>query len=268
MKTALTTLLSGAKAIIGGGQPSAVHAKGGRSNYVTNTDLEIQEYLRARLLALVPGSLFFSEEQENDPLSDGLTWVVDPLDGTMNYLRQRRCSFVSIALMEHKKPIVAGILNPYSNETFYAQTGKGAWLDDQPVRVSEVPLSDALVSIGTSPYRRCLAELGLEVAGRFLSQAADLRRTGSAAADLTDIACGRSDVFFELSLAPWDYAAGALLVTEAGGAIEMPCDPQIDFGKTTCVLASNRACRDEALRIMNAVPDLMARLQSEGWSHA
>ncbi len=256
MRAALTELLSKAGSIIERTGPSAFRAKEGRSNYVSDTDLKVQEYLRQGLSALLPGSLFFSEEQLNAPLTGEPTWVVDPLDGTMNYLRQRHCSSISVALLEGRKPVTAAVFNPYSGEMFFAQAGCGSCLNGQPVRVSELPIENALVSFGTSPYREDLAAAGMALAGRFLLRASDLRRTGSAAIDLTDVACGRSEVFFELLLSPWDYAAGALLVTEAGGCFEMPFEPQADFGKPACVLACNGACREEALRIMKTAPGL------------
>ena len=122
-----------------------------------------------------------------------------------------------------------------------------------PIQVSQQPFDRAMVGFGTSPYRADLARRSMDVACRFLLEAGDLRRTGSAALDLADVACGRSDVFFELTLSPWDYAAGALLVTEAGGQFGMPLQQTLDFGAPACILAASPVCYPRAAEILRAV---------------
>ena len=115
--------------------------------------------------------------------------------------------------------------------------------------MSQTPFRKALVGFGTSPYQPEFAERSLKLACAFLKQAGDLRRTGSAALDLAYVACGRQDIFFELHLSPWDVAAGALLVEEAGGVFQMPMLPEIQFSGETAILASNLVCAEEALRL-------------------
>ncbi len=196
---------------------AAVHQKEGHFNYVTDTDVAVQRFLQKELLSLLPGSRFIGEEQENETLTGAPTFVVDPIDGTMNFTRHRSASAVSIALLKDKQPVTGVVYNPYADEMFTAEKGKGAYLNGRGISVSKTAFDQALVSFGTSPYDADLMQRTIAAASRFLQRAGDLRRSGSAAIDLCDVACGRTDALFELRLRPWDVAAGALLVTEAGG---------------------------------------------------
>ena len=100
---------------------AAIHQKDGHFNFVTDADVAVQSFLRDALLSLLPGSRFFAEEQENEPLTDAPTFVVDPIDGTLNFMRRRGCSAVSVALLEKKQPVFGVILNPYADELFTAE---------------------------------------------------------------------------------------------------------------------------------------------------
>ena len=229
---------------------AAIHQKEGHFNFVTDADVAVQRYLQKELLLLLPGARFFAEEQENDPLTDAPTFVVDPIDGTLNFMRHRNASAISIALLENKKPVSGVIYNPYADEMFTAQAGKGAFLNHQRITVSETPFDRAMVSFGTSPYDADLSAASVFAAGQFLRQAGDLRRSGSAAIDLCDVACGRADIFFELRLRPWDVAAGALLVTEAGGVYHSLGHDAPYFDGACGMMACNVLCEERALNIL------------------
>ena len=229
---------------------AAIHQKEGHFNFVTDADVAVQRYLRETLLSLLPEGRFFAEEQENAPLSDDPTFVVDPIDGTLNFMRHRGASAVSIGLLKNKRAELGVVYNPYADEMFTAARGGGAFLNGRPLRVSQTALENALVSFGTAPYDAELASRTLAIARRFLLSAGDLRRTGSAAIDLCDVACGRSDVFFELRLRPWDVAAGSLLVTEAGGRFVSLGHEEPYFDGPCGVLACNGACFHQALRMI------------------
>ena len=198
-------------------QNAAAHQKAGHFNFVTDADVAVQRFLQAELLSLLPGARFFAEEQENDPLTDASTFVVDPIDGTLNFMRHRGASAVSIGLLEKKRPVMGVVYNPFADECFTAEAGKGAFRNGAPIHASETAFENALVCFGTAPYDADLVQRTMAAAQQFLIRAGDLRRCGSAALDLCDVACGKADVFFELRLRPWDVAAGSLLVTEAGG---------------------------------------------------
>ena len=233
---------------------TSVVSKEGHANFVTNIDCRVQEYLEKALPQLAPGSKFIGEEKENQALTDELTWIVDPLDGTTNMIHDYRMSAVSIALCEGKKPITGLIWQPYTREMFYAEAGGGAFLNDHLIHVSETPFRNALVAVGTAPYYEELEKTGMAMAAAFLHSCADIRRSGSAALDLAYLACGRHDVFFEMRLKPWDYAAGSLIVQEAGGKVMMPlAGDGMDYDLSTAILAATPGCMEPALEVFRSV---------------
>ena len=148
------------------------------------------------------------------------TWVIDPLDGTSNYLHGWPHWCVSIALVENGEPIHGVVFDPLRNELFTASRGSGAALNERRIRVSErKDLAGAMLVTGFPPRERERAPAQLECIRQLLRDAEDIRRTGSAALDLAYVACGRADAYFEAGLQPWDIAAGVLLVREAGGRV-------------------------------------------------
>ena len=228
-----------------------VTEKEGHANFVTDMDVSVQQYLMGRLQELCPGSQFISEEKENNPLTDSDTWIIDPVDGTSNLIHDLRLSSISVALFRNKAPQLACVYNPFINEMFTAERGRGASLNGSPIHVSDRPLDKSLVGFGTSPYYDPkYREITLDIAAVFLRRAVDIRRLGSAALDLAYVACGRFDVFYELHLKPWDVAAGSLLIQEAGGIFDMPMLSGIDYSHSAAVLASNPQCFEEAKSII------------------
>lgn len=250
MKQELTRILKQAGGMMLDPSGFDVETKAGHANYVTSKDKAVEAFLKKELLALLPGSVMIGEEQANQPLSDAPTWVVDPIDGTTNFIHGYCASAVSVALLRNGTPVIGAIYTPYAQDFYYAELGKGATCNDRPIHVTDTPLRHALVGFGTAPYNVELAQRSMDIALHFLRDAADIRRCGSAALDLAYVAAGRQDTFFELILNPWDYAAGALLVTEAGGCFTMPQLDAPDFGKSTAILAANAVCHDDALRLL------------------
>lgn len=157
--------------------------------------------------------------EESGAIGKGpLQWVIDPLDGTHNYLRGIPHFSVSIALLEKGEPVYGVIFDPLRGELFTASKGDGAYLNDRRIRVSKREnLGGAMIATGF-PYRqRQHLEAQLNMTRALLGQAEDIRRSGSAALDLAYVAAGRYDGYFEIGLKPWDLAAGVLMVREAGG---------------------------------------------------
>ena len=231
---------------------SRIDQKEGHANFVTNIDREVEEYLQQALLSLVPGSQIIGEEKENGALTDAPTWIVDPVDGTTNLIHDYRCSAVSIALCENRSPVAGLIWQPYTQEMFYAEAGRSASLNGKEIHVSETPFDKALIAVGTAPYHAELAEKSMELALAFLHSCADIRRSGSAAVDLAYLAAGRLDAFFELNLKPWDYAAGSLIVREAGGVVTMPLEPgEMRYDRSTAILASGAVIADEVRAVFD-----------------
>ena len=191
------------------------------TDFVTNVDFAVQELLRARLSALAGEAQFMGEEQDNSGIDPARpVWILDPVDGTTNLIRNLRHSAVSLALAEGGRVVFGAVYNPYAPELFTARLGGGAYLNGRRISVSgEGRLARSLVSVGTAPGRR-------EWSGRVFAEmralydgAVDVRRSGCASLDLCDTACGRLDAYVERWLMPWDYAAGALIAAEAGGAV-------------------------------------------------
>ncbi len=242
LKEALQSIVRQAGDIILHAEAFRMEQKEGHANFVTNVDEEVQRFLISELLRLLPGSCIIGEEQENEALTDAPTWVIDPLDGTTNFIHNYRFSAISVALLKDREPVIGAVYQPYTQEMFYAEKEKGAELNGKPIHVSSTRMEQALIGFGTSPYDAELAEKSLQAALWFLQRAADVRRCGAAALDLAYVAAGRQEVYFELILRPWDYAAGSLLVKEAGGIFSMPKLNQPDYNQATAVLAANTEC--------------------------
>ncbi len=230
-----------------------VTQKEGHANFVTNIDREVEDYLNDALRKLLPGSAMIGEEKENGALTDAPTWIVDPVDGTTNLIHDYGCSAVSIALCERREPVIALIWQPYTREMFYAESGKGAELNGRRIHAADTPFDRALVSFGTSPYNAELADKSLQIALAFLRECADIRRCGSAAVDLAYVACGRQDVFFELNLKPWDYAAGNLIAREAGAVFRMPLLSAPAYDQNTAILAAAPSCAEAAEKLLGGL---------------
>ena len=192
----------------------------GAIDLVTEADRASERLLVQRLHDLLPEAAILAEEGSGTSGSAGLRWVVDPLDGTTNYAHGYPVFCVSIALERSGATELGVVLDPTRDECFTARRGHGAFLNDEPIRVSATGKLDAALLVTGFPYDvRDTARDNLTQFRAFLKTARAVRRSGSAALDLCYVAAGRFDAFWEESLAPWDMAAGALIVEEAGGRI-------------------------------------------------
>lgn len=199
---------------------SGIEVKEGKANIVTVYDKKVQEELKIRLKKILPEAHFVGEEDEvHEAIDKGYAFIVDPIDGTTNFMKGYQASAISVGLILNGEPYIGVVYNPYRKEVFCAKTGEGAYKNGERIYSSEHSLEEGIVLIGTAPYYRELADVSFEMARYFFDFAMDIRRSGSAAIDLCDVACGRAELFFEYKLCPWDYAAGGLIVTEAGGSV-------------------------------------------------
>ena len=193
---------------------------------VTEADRETERLIRDALAKARPADGFFGEESGAEAGTSGLTWVVDPIDGTVNFLYGIPHYAVSIAVVEGEPDpltwtaLAAAVVNPASGELFTATAGGGAFLGVDPIRVAPaVELSQSLVSTG---FAYDSGERGRQGAlvSQLLPLVRDIRRMGTASLDLCFVACGRANAYFERTLSPWDHAAGALIAREAGATVK------------------------------------------------
>src|SRR5580692_4017900 len=225
----------------------------GPANFVSAADHRAEEVLRAELAKARPGYGFLGEEGGRQAGSDAThCWIVDPLDGTTNFLHGIPQFAISIAL-ERESTIVAGVIyNPANEELFIAERGKGAFLNDQRLRVAaRERLADAVVACGMPHYGRGDLALARHEIAAAQQNFAGLRRYGAATLDLAWIAAGRLDAYWERDLSPWDLAAGTILVREAGGFVS-DCDGKDAIMTKGQVVAGNDTMHRELLRLLKA----------------
>lgn len=202
-----------------GREPEGLDSKSSETDLVSDADREAERAIRELLEDERPQDGILAEESSESLGDSGRRWIVDPLDGTINFLYGFPAWGVSIALEDRDGLAVAVVHSPVHRETFCAVRGEGARLDDRPLRVREnSQLSRAMVSTGFS-YESARRAEQAEVMSRLLPRARDIRRAGAAALDLAWVAAGRVDAFYERGLKAWDLAAGQLLVEEAGGVV-------------------------------------------------
>jgi myo-inositol-1(or 4)-monophosphatase len=194
--------------------------KAGHANFVTETDEKVQRFLVDKLKDVLPEAEFLGEEDGKDAFSSkmasGFCFVIDPIDGTSNFIYEYRPSVISVALLKDGKPYMAVVYNPYDDMMFSAVTGQGAYLNGDRIMSSDAPLSDQLACFGTAPYYEEYRDRSFDIAKRLLPLCVDLRRSGTAAWDMCCVAIGRCGLYFELKIQIWYYAAAALIAMEAG----------------------------------------------------
>jgi len=192
----------------------------GLNSLVSYVDKTAETQLVEALRKLLPGSVFLTEEDTIDNQSGALRWVIDPLDGTTNFLFQIPVFSISVALQQEEQTVLGIVCEINRQECFYAWQGGGAFLNGRPIRVSRrAPLAKALLATGFPYYDYSRMQAYFQAFDHFMRHSRGIRRLGSAAVDLAYVACGRFDGFFEYGLNAWDVAAGAFIVREAGGIV-------------------------------------------------
>ncbi|MBR4669024.1 MAG: inositol monophosphatase [Butyrivibrio sp.] len=214
--------------------------KEGHANFCTETDEKIQAFLIERLEKILPEASFLGEEDGQDvfseKMSSGYCFVLDPIDGTSNFIFEYRPSVVSIALLKDGKPYMAVIYNPYDEMLFSSVIGQGAYMNGEKIMSSNSPLSDSLAVFGTAPYYTELRDKTFEMVKELMPKCVDIRRSGTAAWDMCCTALGRTSLYFELKIQLWDYAAAALIASEAGCKVtDVDGNPLSYTGPTSCL---------------------------------
>ncbi|MFP4555509.1 MAG: inositol monophosphatase family protein [Bacteroidales bacterium] len=214
--------------------------KKGLHDFVSYVDKESEKKIVSHLQSILPSAGFIAEEGTGTEKPGGLNWVIDPLDGTTNFIHGLPPYAISIALMDDKKVLLGVIYEVTLDECFYAWGNNKAFLNEKEIRVSKTEKTDdALIATGFPYYDYDRIKPFIQSLDFFMRHSHGLRRLGSAATDLAYVACGRFDAFYEYSLHAWDVAAGAFIVEQAGGSVcDFAGNSNYIFGKE--IIASNK----------------------------
>ena len=222
----------------------------GLHDFVTYVDKGAEKRLTKKLEQLLPEAGFLVEENTISRRGNEYTWIVDPLDGTTNFIHGIPCFSISIALVKMDKPVLGVVYEINSNEAFYSWEGGKAYMNNRIIKSSKAEnLNDSLFATGFPYYDYSRMDNYFILFEHCLKNTRGVRRLGSAAVDLAYVACGRFDGFFEYSLNPWDVAAGAFLVKQAGGKVaDFSGNDNYIFGKE--IVATNSLLYDEFIDVV------------------
>ncbi len=233
-----------------------VQQKGNTSNYVTDADVNVQNFLAEHLPPLLPGSFIVGEENDCHQATGEYIWVIDPIDGTSNFIRGMGLSVISVGLLKNGKPYIGVIYFPYRDEMYSAQEGKGAFMNGSPIHVSDRDFTHSHLCSAMSLYEKQHAKACLNIIEKIYHQSDDLRRLGSAALELAFLAMGRVELYFEIRVFAWDVAAAATIIKEAGGYIEFLFHDDLPLPGPFGVIAANTEDNFQKLReiVYNELP--------------
>lgn len=222
----------------------------GRNDLVSYVDKTSEKMIVEQLEKLLPGSGFITEEQTPDITGRTYTWIIDPLDGTTNFIHGIPCFCVSIALVKDNEPILGVVYEINLDESFYAWKNGGAFLNGKKIAVSPVnELKKSLLATGFPTHNYSRMKSYMEVFDYCMRNTHGIRRLGSAAADIAYVACGRFEGFYEYALNAWDVAAGIIIVKEAGGRVsDFSGGNNYLFGKE--IITCNEGVFDEFLAVV------------------
>lgn len=218
-----------------------VSQKGGFSNIVTSSDLAVQDFLCKHLGEALPGSGFLCEEEDVWDTSKEYTWIIDPIDGTANYARGIDQCAICVGLQHNGEMEKGVVFLPRTQELFYAERGKGAFLNGRKIHVSDRPFGNAVLCTALSVYHKEYTQQCSDIIVKTFLKCNDVRRFGAAAPELCYLAMGRCELYFEYLLSPWDYAAASLILTEAGGVFSGLKGEKLSGEAPSGVLAANNA---------------------------
>lgn len=222
-------------------------------DFVTRVDRSSEAVIMKVIREKFPHHLFLSEETLQQEANGDYRWIIDPLDGTTNYIHSYPMFSVSIALEYQNKIILGVVFDPLRDELFHAVKGEGSFLNNRRISVSDITLAKrSLIATGFPFRKKAMIDLYLDAFRKIFEHVSDIRRAGSAAIDLAYIAAGRVEGFFELNLSPWDIAAGSLLIREAGGRITDFAGGE-QYLVTGNIVAGNTNIHSDILKIIRQV---------------
>ncbi|MFR5875718.1 MAG: inositol monophosphatase family protein [Eubacterium sp.] len=235
------------------GDDLGIQAKSSKVDLVTKYDKMIQDFLIDELSKIVPDAEFLGEEGDgNKELTDGYCFIIDPIDGTTNFIKGFQHSAISVGLAKDKELYIGVVMDPDLNNIFYAEKGKGAFLNSKPIHVSDCKMESSLVLFGTCPYEHELAHKTFELTEQVFYKSLEVRRGGSAALDICYVASGKADMYYELILRPWDWAGATLILREAGGAATRVDGSRLDANEIKSYVCGNPENIKEFYEIYNA----------------
>ena len=230
-----------------------ISSKEGKANFVTKYDIAVQQFLQQRLQAAFPSAAFLGEEGGASQLKkSGDTFIVDPIDGTTNFITDYRHSSISIGLARDGQMYAGAVYNPYLDEVFSAKKGEGAFLNGARICCGNRPLCEGTVGFGTSPYHPDLCDATFDLLKALYRASLDIRRSGSAALDICYVACGRQHAYLEQNLKPWDYSGASIILREAGGVITDWGNKELPYLANSDILACVPQFREILLKLINA----------------
>lgn len=217
-----------------------IESKSGVENIVTSSDIAVQSFLVKELCAYIPGSSVLAEEEGMQESGDvEYLWIIDPIDGTMNYSRGIKESAISVGLM-HSGEMLAGVVySPAGDELFYAEKGKGAYFNGGRIHVSDRPFKASLICTAMSTYNKDWAPECAAVINDVYYKINDFRRFGTASLEICYLAMGRVELYFEYRLQPWDIAAGSIILSEAGGVLRGLHGAPLTFRRQELTIGAN-----------------------------
>lgn len=216
-----------------------VTEKNGAANIVTEADVAVQRFLQEKLGRLLPGSGFLCEEENVADLQKEYLWVIDPIDGTTNFARGLPECAISVALLYKNEPVVGVVFAPRLQLLFTAVKGKGAYCCGKRIHTSQKTFAESLFCTGLCLYQKELSDSCSQIIAKTHPLCSDIRRLGSCALELCYLALGRCDLFFEIRTYPWDYAAGLLIIEEAGGVLRGFQGEKLDFQGMSMLIGAN-----------------------------
>ena len=227
-----------------------VTKKGSNVNLVTKYDKLIQDFLFTELKKVIPNASFMGEEgDENKEISDGYCFIIDPIDGTTNFIKGFQRSAISVGLTKDKELYLGVVLDPDLDNIFYAERGKGAYLNGKRIHINNVDMENSLVLFGTCPYEHEFADKTFDIAKELFLKSIEVRRSGTAALDICYVASGKSDFFYELILRPWDWAGATVILREAGGTAKTADGNDVDPSKIQSYICGNEKNIEEFYEI-------------------
>jgi len=235
-------------------EKSEIFEKEGDTNFVTAFDMKIQDFLIENILVQMPEAVFFGEEEGGNNKKvisqDGYTFIIDPIDGTTNFLFDYSMSCISVGIA-FKGELVAGIVyNPFIDAMYHAEKGKGSYVNNRRLVMDNRGLSEGISAFGCARYNENNTDLLFTSVRELFNRTLAIRSSGSAAIDLSRIASGANVIYLEMLLQPYDYAASAVIIEEAGGVITQIDGSPITLDKGCSILAGTKKGTSEMREII------------------